>query len=76
MTAYSCSRGGSKHHNVSGQVDLPEKYLSKLDIIIASVHHDAFEDGIGATEDYTNMYAPWPQNRGDIIVTAEPLVYA
>lgn len=51
--------------NVCGQVDLPEKYLSKLDIIIASAHHDAFENGNWSRGDFTNMYCA---------VAANPLV--
>lgn len=42
--------------NISGQILLPEKYLRKLDIVIASAHFNVFERGNWSTDDFTNMY--------------------
>jgi len=51
--------------DVAGNLDMPENYLKKLDIVIASAHHQAFEEGSWSVEDFTNMYCA---------VAANPLV--
>lgn len=51
--------------DISGRIDLPETYLSKLDVIIASAHFNVFEKGNWSTEDFTNMYCS---------IAANPLV--
>ena len=51
--------------NIFGQILLPEEYLRKLDIVIASAHFNVFECGDWSTYDYTNMYCA---------IAANPLV--
>lgn len=51
--------------NISGLLDMPETYLKKLDLVIASAHKQAFEFKSWTANDYTNMYCA---------VAANPLV--
>ena len=48
--------------DIHGKIDMPEDYLRRLDLIIASVHYDAFDHGDWTYDDYTDMYCRVAEN--------------
>jgi putative hydrolase len=48
--------------NIHGEIDMPELYLQRLDLIVGSVHYEAFDHGDWSDEEYTQMYERVAEN--------------